>query len=401
MDRFQIVQLALNESPFYQQKYSGLYSQKSTNGMNFAKLPFLTKEELQQSGNLVFCEGEKNRHKQLFKTSGTTGLPLHIYWDTSDYVKSMMCLWNLRRLWYGIGPQHNFGTFHSVARNSQGVEQVDVLLTHQDRVLSFGRCIYSEETLAKYFNYWHEFDPVWIQGPASVLLLFADYQKKHPTVLRSLRYIELVGEYVDQATQQHIAKVFSVPVANMYGSVEFNGIALSCPEGHMHILTNNVYVETIGRKELVITGLNNTYMPLIRYKIGDMGELYEPSTCAYGKGPCIDIKRGRQHELIEVEGSFFVDPDVLTNVVEQINKEELIVRRFCLVKNGNKVALRAFVLPEHVPLLMRQKRFLVDRLISLKRYGLDFDLEIELATDYEKMDLGYKYSFFKDETSYE
>ncbi len=38
-------------------------------------------------------------------TSGTTGMPVNIYWDHRDYILSNLTLWRLRKLFYSITPQ--------------------------------------------------------------------------------------------------------------------------------------------------------------------------------------------------------------------------------------------------------------------------------------------------------
>jgi phenylacetate-CoA ligase len=104
-------------------------------------------------------------------------------------------------------------------------------------------------------------------------------------------------------------KKFNVELYETYGSVEFGSIAFECTEHFaLHILTDNVYIEVLDengehvspgeRGEIVVTGLHNHMMPLIRYRIGDLGVLTD-ERCPCGRSwPLLKSVEGRSNDLI-------------------------------------------------------------------------------------------------------
>lgn len=89
----------------------------------------------------------------------------------------------------------------------------------------------------------------------------------------------------------------------MYGSKETWLIAYSCPNGHLHLCEDNVYCEINNNNELLLTGLNNYSMPLIKYNIGDSVEWVAETECTFS-GRMINILAGRSSSYIRVKGRF-------------------------------------------------------------------------------------------------
>ncbi len=91
--------------------------------------------------------------------------------------------------------------------------------------------------------------------------------------------------------RETIERVFKAPVFNRYGSREVGDIACDCDRHKgLHVIAPWQYVEVLlpdgtpappGEEgELVVTNLSNYAMPLIRYRIGDMGSwAAEPCPC--------------------------------------------------------------------------------------------------------------------------
>ena len=76
--------------------------------LDITQWPILTRKELQENRYNMFSEGmyEKYYVKKLrhFQSSGSSGVPIDIYWDFSDYNKSMIEIWRFRKKYHSISP---------------------------------------------------------------------------------------------------------------------------------------------------------------------------------------------------------------------------------------------------------------------------------------------------------
>ena len=137
------------------------------------------------------------------------------------------------------------------------------------------------------------------------------------------RLIFTSGELLDAVTRRGIEAGFGAPVFDVYGCTEIKEIAWECPahEGY-HLNADTVLVETDpadapGR--LLITSLTNFGMPLLRYQVGDTGELL-PGRCSCGRGlPMIRPTLGRIVDYLRLPDGRTLAPYSLTCAVEAID----------------------------------------------------------------------------------
>jgi len=90
-----------------------------------------------------------------------------------------------------------------------------------------------------------------------------------------IRAINTNSESSTKEERAIISEKFGAPVYDEYSSVELSLIATQCNMGHYHIVEDNVRVDVLdpdkkGMGEIVSTNLTNAYMPIIRYRQGDM-----------------------------------------------------------------------------------------------------------------------------------
>ena len=134
-----------------------------------------------------------------------------------------------------------------------------------------------------------------------------------------MKYIELFGENVSPAAYKSIVDYFNTPTAIMYGAKEVNGIALTCPYGHMHILSDNNYLEVVDRGKVLITNLHNTVFPIIRYDIGDMAKI-KTTPCPCGEtGLVIDRILGKSHHLAYLDKHSGITTSMLKGVIDDVD----------------------------------------------------------------------------------
>jgi phenylacetate-CoA ligase len=106
---------------------------------------------------------------------------------------------------------------------------------------------------------------------------FALYCEQHGIKFPSLKFILCSYEFVSVVHKKILARVFGVPIFNLYGSTETGHLLMENERGEMKPSYDTAFLEIVnaderGVGELVVTTLTNDYMPLLRYRIGDLVE---------------------------------------------------------------------------------------------------------------------------------
>jgi phenylacetate-coenzyme A ligase PaaK-like adenylate-forming protein len=109
---------------------------------------------------------------------------------------------------------------------------------------------------------------------------FALYCEQHGIQFPSVRFVLCSYEFVSVVHRRILARVFGVPVYNLYGSTETGHLLMENERGEMKPSYDTAFLEIVnadahGIGHLVVTTLTNDYMPLLRYRIGDLAERIE------------------------------------------------------------------------------------------------------------------------------
>jgi phenylacetate-CoA ligase len=133
--------------------------------------------------------------------------------------------------------------------------------------------------------------------------------------------VEYTADDMSAHDQAVAREVFGVPVASQYGASETPAIAGQCPHGALHMAIDQCIVEFLRadgtaadpdeQAELVITPLHNYAMPLIRYRVGDLGS-YSSQACSCGVTlPVMNLGVGKTVDLITTSRATAVSAHVL------------------------------------------------------------------------------------------
>ncbi|HUZ07351.1 MAG TPA: hypothetical protein VMV89_07665 [Candidatus Paceibacterota bacterium] len=106
---------------------------------------------------------------------------------------------------------------------------------------------------------------------------FALYCEQHGIKFPSLKFILCSYEFASVVHRKILARVFGVPIFNLYGSTETGHLLMENERGEMKQSYDTAFLEIVdadtrGIGDLVVTTLTNDYMPLLRYRIGDLVE---------------------------------------------------------------------------------------------------------------------------------
>jgi phenylacetate-CoA ligase len=109
---------------------------------------------------------------------------------------------------------------------------------------------------------------------------FALYCEQHGIRFPSLRFGLCSYEFVSVVHRRILTRALGVPMFNLYGSTETGHLLMENEWGQMKPSYDTAFLEIVdadpqGIGSLVVTTLTNDYMPLLRYRIGDLAERIE------------------------------------------------------------------------------------------------------------------------------
>jgi phenylacetate-CoA ligase len=147
--------------------------------------------------------------------------------------------------------------------------------------------------------------PALLHGHPSTVHALALHVREHGGAARLFDVFESTGEALEPGARKTIEETLGGRVVDRYGSAEFGVVAYERPGGRpgMEILDGVVFAETLpdgaGNDELVLTGLRNDAMPLVRYRTGDLVRIAcEPDEVS---GRIVAIQ-GRVHDAVQIAG---------------------------------------------------------------------------------------------------
>jgi phenylacetate-CoA ligase len=149
------------------------------------------------------------------------------------------------------------------------------------------------------------------------------------------------SETISSAHLDRLQNRLGVPVVEEYGCSEVDIICFCCPAGGRHTAAEDVLVEVVrqgdepdGFGHVIVTDLNNTLMPVIRYLVGDLAPLERP-LCKCGRGwACIGPVLGRaQNQFISIDGGRRrVHSQFVVYLIERLFDKGLRIARFQIVQ---------------------------------------------------------------------
>jgi len=335
----EMLRYAYTQSPFYK---SLLEKRKlSMEGLmeDWTKVPIVDRRQIVCADEDVIPFSSKtspDENQRIYEMSfGSNGVFMGITWSLKDMRSSMSPLWEYRSKFYGIKSQDRSCYFYlypefcdeSTARNPQSSRKdlgFSMLGLNRDRV---------ERIYQEICNY----GPKWILMQPSIAMIFADYIcESNAKEIPSLEYVELTGEWVSEKQRKQIENAFHCKTVNIYGSYEMNAIAYECPEGHLHLLEDNVYAEIMdGEKvlpegeegDIALTSLHNSTMPFVRYTLGDRGKISSGKCSCGHPGKLLKLTKTKKNDLVRVDKDADIPPYEFTfafQCVIDIMKTEIL-----------------------------------------------------------------------------
>lgn len=276
------------------------------------RIPPLTREIIQNNISDIVIKKSKEK---LFKgsSSGTTGEPISYYHDVcgeSAGIASGFLQWYMSGWKIGMKGIHIWGNLDSIKYwNSFGSKTKRFL----QNVIYIPSPLFNDYSqYPDLINKINNAKPGYIDGYSSSIFRLAKYVEENNIRFRKVKYVfttaENLPDYQRETINKYIGNVFDT-----YGCGEINGIAAQVTGSDKYFIIEPRVLVELGNKigdyyEIVITDLDNLFMPFIKYKPGDLidGLYFEENE----KFPLKYFKKivGRTADVIELKNGKIILP---------------------------------------------------------------------------------------------
>jgi phenylacetate-CoA ligase len=292
------------------------------------KIPVISKNILRENFKSLIARNAVRFKPYLVQTSGTTGEPVKVYQDKNTNVLEFCYYW---RYWswsgYRLGmPFAEFTLSHFL---SKGLRYINDYTSITKR-LALNPIQLSYSNIDKFLLSISKYKPYFLKGSPSSIYTFAILLKEKKCCDISFRAIFTTGESLFPYQKKKIEEIFHCKIADSYGHMERTVAICQCPFGRYHINSDYGILEIDKDKNMpslgiiagnvIGTSLYNFTMPLIRYKVGDMIEMFADNKvrCECGRGlPVCNKLAGRgQDVIITPDGRMLSNIFILFDIIK-------------------------------------------------------------------------------------
>ena len=290
-----IVRIAATAVPYYEEVFAerGLRPEDIRSPDDLPKLPVLTKGQLRQDGKRLEARslpsGEKVWGSAL--SSGTTGHPTRVlHTVNSNGMFSLLVQRQYR--WFRLNPERSLAFIrvaNDLPRQPDGNKYPDGTTCRWSRWRYAG--VHFETgpwygltmttPIAQQLDWLREARPAYLAAHSSWLEHLTYAAEGHKPV-DSVEAIVGLVEQVTPPMRARVERIFAAPLNEAYGMNEIGLVAARCAAGRFHVHAEHCLVEIVDQDgqpcapgqsgRLLVTGLRNAAMPLIRYDVDDQAE---------------------------------------------------------------------------------------------------------------------------------
>jgi phenylacetate-CoA ligase len=335
-----LIRHSYDNIPFYRKSFKniGIRPEDIKSLKDLQKLPVLSKDTINKNRNQIKDPKRKDLMKR--NTSGSTSKKLYFYkTPEAELMHKAKKTWLYRQ--YG---------FSDCDR---------CLMVWNDSIIKP-----VEKNLYKRFKYWLKnvkvvdgysmpekdpselckeitsFRPEAVFGFGLSIYHIAWMMDKQKTSIKP-KFVCYSGESMTEDERLFVEKTFGCPVFSEYGCMEIYVVAGECTCQNLHIMAGNQIVEFINNGvdagpgkagEILITDLDNTGFPLIRYEVGDIGS-YTNKRCRCGLNlPLMASFEGRRNTLFKKSDGTVVSPLYIQRYMSKVPG----IKEFKLVQKSHE-----------------------------------------------------------------
>jgi len=321
---YEIVKFTLQEVPYYKEMNIDV-NDFSVNGIydDIKKLPILTKDIMRKQKEHLYPERDVTNWVYENISGGTTGEPVRFkqcdqFFDYDQAGKRIFDEWAGRKL--GGRQVRLWGSARDIVSGKKDWMNKIYRWCRNEMFLNSFKM--SDDIMEEYIKAINKKKPKMILAYVQSIRELAEYIERNDRKVWSPDGIMTSAGTLDEETYELLVRVFKCPILNRYGSREVGDMACSCMQNEgLHINMPVVYLEVLDDEgntcpdgvvgNIVVTSLVNHAMPIIRYKIGDVGALTSHK-CSCGRGwSMLKSVNGRTVDVFKapngtkIDGGFF------------------------------------------------------------------------------------------------
>jgi phenylacetate-CoA ligase len=305
----QLILHAAKTVPYYQNIFAEINLDPENFSLDdFRRIPIMEKEIFKENERDVISSDYKNKLIRL-RTGSSTGTPMWFY--SCKHTQAFQNAAKLRcRKWWGIEPGDMMFEFWAspieLSKRGQVTVFKDQLLMNHYMLSALNM---TPEVMTDYIVLMNKKKPRVIVGYPSAMQMLAQHlqQTRGLQLEFEPKGIVVTAEVLLPSQRQLIQEVFNAPVINEYGARDGGLLAYECPEGSMHIVSENVFIEIDEQSaisgnllsgDVLVTNLESFAYPFLRYRVGDQVTLSDKQ-CKCGRGlPCLEHIEGRKTDWL-------------------------------------------------------------------------------------------------------
>jgi phenylacetate-CoA ligase len=186
---------------------------------------------------------------------------------------------------------------------------------------------WTEEETLRMIEEWNDFKPVGVESDPQYLAQLCRFAMARGITLHEPSFVTLTYEQITRGALRSIRRALpkTMPLS-LYGATEAGVLFMECTQGRLHHNARHSHIELgdlgDGLGSVIVTTLGRTWMPLLRYEIGDVVSRADPQAgtrpCACGRddgGFLLKRVEGRATDALPT-ASGLVTPAMLDDVVD-------------------------------------------------------------------------------------
>lgn len=304
-----IVQYAWRHCPYYRRQFAAAgFDGNLAHVDDVRRLPLLPKQAIRECADELISSEFARGDLVEARTGGSTGTALTVFADRRcQEMRNAAAMRSDQWAGWDIGMKVAAVWGNPPVADTLKKKLRNLLL---DRYIYLDTMDISESSVRQFINLWRREKPQVLFGHSHSLYILAGYvESLGASDLRPRGIISTSMQLLDPE-RQAIERAFGCAVTNRYGCEEVSLIACECDRHDgLHLNVDHVFVEFLRDDgsdaqpgedaNIVVTDLINHGMPLIRYRVGDMG-VPSDRPCACGRGlPLMERVTGRRADFLK------------------------------------------------------------------------------------------------------